>query len=380
MKKILMGAFILAMSGALAGADPNIKPLTDAEAFPLVLGTQTIGPAYHFTADASLLESAKAIAAMGSNTIKFSLSRGNYSQSVDHTPPAQIQTLRDLVEHDTTYRAVLAMPFAHTLLWVYPWQKSDDHGYQEIYDLTTYLLKTYHGTGRTFYLGNWEGDWELLRTDPNHLPSAAEIKEMIDRTNARQKAVDQAKRNIPHDGIEVYQYLEVNRVHDAMNGLPRLANLVLPYTPVDFVSYSAYDSLSGDTAVRLTQAMNYLQKQMPTKPGIDGRRVFIGEYGFPLKQFSPADQDADSRIVMKAALSWGCRFCLYWEMYNNELDFNSKDVGYSLIDSHDNKLPVYFTHKNYFDKVRRFVSDSLRATGHPPTTQAFIAAAPGFVD
>ena len=174
-----------------------------------------------------------------------------------------------------------------------------------MYDLTAWLLKIYAGTGRTFYLGNWEGDWELLHTNPDRVPTEAEVQGMIDRTNARQQAVDDAKRDTPHAGVEVYHYLEVNRVIDAMNGRPRMANSVLPHTPVDFVSYSAYDALADDGGATLRQAMDYLDRQLPTRPGIVGRRVFVGEYGFPLAKFSPAEQDARSRGVMKTALAWG---------------------------------------------------------------------------
>jgi hypothetical protein len=29
----------------------------------------------------------------------------------------------------------------------------------QVYSLTRYLLTTYNNSGRTFFLGNWEGDW-----------------------------------------------------------------------------------------------------------------------------------------------------------------------------------------------------------------------------
>ena len=69
---------------------------------------------------------------------------------------------------------------------------------------------------------------------------------MIAWVNNRQKAVDDAKRDTLHREVQVYYYVEVNRVVDAMQGKTRLTNDVLPKTDVDFVSYSSYDSLGGD--------------------------------------------------------------------------------------------------------------------------------------
>ena len=60
------------------------------------------------------------------------------------------------------------MPFAHVLLWAHPlhgirWHegfplRAQKLEYREMYDLVAHLLKTYSGSGRTFYLGYWEGD------------------------------------------------------------------------------------------------------------------------------------------------------------------------------------------------------------------------------
>ena len=62
---------------------------------------------------------------------------------------------------------------------------------------------------------------------------------MIDWINTRQRAVDDAKHEAAPEGVDVFYYLEVNRVADAMAGRPRVANLVLSHTPMDYVSYSS---------------------------------------------------------------------------------------------------------------------------------------------
>jgi len=117
---------------------------------------------------------------------------------------------------------------------------------QEIHDLANHLLRVYNGTGKSFYLGNWEGDWLLTHTDPNSAPTTEEVQSMIHWANTRQQAVDDARRDTPHANVHIYYYVEVNRVRDAMNGKVRVANKVLPRTNPDFVSYSSYDAQNGD--------------------------------------------------------------------------------------------------------------------------------------
>jgi len=65
---LIAGGFALA---AAVGAEAQTA--RTVEHFNYVLGTQTFGPSYHFTAAPSVVETAGAIAALGSNTIKFQL-------------------------------------------------------------------------------------------------------------------------------------------------------------------------------------------------------------------------------------------------------------------------------------------------------------------
>ena len=155
---------------------------------------------------------------------------------------------------DPSVRAVLDMPFSNYILWAYPKTSQGNQfrpenlptEYREMYDLTHTLLTTYDGTGKTFYLGNWEGDWHLLHLKRNYDPTPEEVQNMIAWVNNRQKAVDDAKRDTLHREVQVYCYMEVNRVVDAMQGKTRMTNAVLPKTDVDFVSYSSYNSSNGD--------------------------------------------------------------------------------------------------------------------------------------
>ena len=125
------------------------------------------------------------------------------------------------------------MPFKHYLLWEYPFANSDEwwgsgynatagaKDYREMYDLTCYLLTNYNNSGKTFYLGHWEGDGYLEVNEMDHqLPSLRHtFPDMIGWLNNRaQKAVDDAKAATAHTNVFVYNYAECNRVRDAMNG------------------------------------------------------------------------------------------------------------------------------------------------------------------
>jgi hypothetical protein len=378
-----VAAGLVALSSLLpANAGPTPRPLSPVDSFNYVLGTQAFGAAYHFTKESALVEQARAILAMGSNTIKFALG-ADKNEKADPAPT----NLTEVAERSPSIRAVLDMPFAHYLLWAYPmssdknrFQKASLAGeYREMYDLTRYLLRAYAGTSKTFYLGNWEGDWHLTHTNPKYDPTPDEVDNMTAWVNNRQRAVDDAKRDTPHDAVNVFYYLEVNRVIDAEQGKTRLTNAVLPKTNVDYVSYSSYDSLGGDIENGLKKSLDYIESQLPPKPSVPGKRVFIGEYGFKTTDHTPATQDAAARQVMRACLTWGCPFALYWEMYNNEVTPQGVQRGFWLIDDKGVKQPVYYTLQNFYAKARAYVADYERRTGHVPSRDAFGKATVGFL-
>ena len=83
----------------------------------------------------------------------------------------------------------------------------------QFYDLTRYLLKTYRGTGKTFVLQHWEGDWSVRGStsrkeedDPTDIPIAG----MIRWLEARQTGVERARKEMPDSDVKVYHACEVN--------------------------------------------------------------------------------------------------------------------------------------------------------------------------
>jgi hypothetical protein len=323
------------------------------------------------------VETARAILGMGSSTIKFSLE----PQGGGTNKP---RTLAETAQNDPAVKAVFEMPFARYVVWVSPLSAPGGGPFatarlgaerQELYDLGKYLLKTYSGSGKSFYLGNWEGDWLLTRMDANATPSAEEVQRMVDWATARQQAVDDARRDTAHTNVSLYYYVEVNRAWDAMDGKVRVANKVLPRVNPDYVSYSSYDSQGGDVESDYAEALDYLATQLPAKSSIPGKRVFIGEYGMPLMGNSAQAQADLARHVMRGGLRWGCPFVLYWEMYNNEVTPDGRQRGFWLIDDHGVKQPVYYLHQRFYEQARAYVAQFSARNGRVPSREEFGEAA-----
>lgn len=337
---------------------------TDAEVenYNYVLGTQTIGPKYKFSSEDALLETAKAIYNMGSKSLKISLSVSSYTGV-----SGSYSTLTSLVRDNSSFRNVIDMPFNNYFFWARSHANWAD-GYSEtertedsiqIYELTKYLLSRYNNTGKTFYLGHWEGDWYLLPNyDRNYVPSDERCANMAKWLRTRQNAIDKAKSEGGFTNVMVYGYVEVNQVVDAkFSAKKRVVNCVLPLTNVDFVSYSSYDAQWYDQ-VKYNTILDYIETNLPLKTGIVGKRVFIGELGNSLEKsgWDIYKHELDNRAFFKTAIAWGCPFVLYWEMYNNEFDTaNNRHKGFWLINDKNEKQPLYDMFTYFYDAAKKYV-------------------------
>lgn len=311
---------------------PAVPAMPDA--FPQVVGTQVFGPAYKFTKDEAVLEAAKGISAMGSRILKINAVSG---------------------QQLTPY---IAMPFTHYVLWyrsTNEWTKGftpelKRREYNAVYQFTKDLLTRHDATGKTFFLGHWEGDWYLLPDKDVKKDVSPELAAaMIEWLNVRQKAVDDARSEVPYSKCRVYTYTEVNRVRDAMkDGRKRLVNAVLPKANVDFVSYSAYDcQLLPVEEIRAT--LDYVNAQLPPKAGLPVKRVFIGECGLSWKACGGdgAKHDRSNREILAKFMTWKPAMTLFWQYYNNEV-VDGEQVGFWLVDHKNNKTPLHATMTELF--------------------------------
>ncbi len=380
------------LAGILSAATLS-NPAVDA--FNVRVGTETFSGLYKFTTNTLLVETAQAITNLGSDTIKFYMGANTAGQS-GIPLPANITNLLTLARDELSYHRVLDMPFRHFIAWIYPLSDPDapfqdgnytatEQGkdYREVYDLTHYLLTNYNNSGKTFYLGHWEGDGYLSVNNWSTNPSAAVVSAMITWENVRQKAVDDAKAATSFNNVAVYYYAEANRVRDAMKNGPtnniRMINAVIPYvTNLDYVSYSSYDAQNLSVADLYT-TLDYMENHLPTnKAGVvPGERMWVGEYGWGY--LSTDAQEPLSRTYIQRLLGWNSgghclQYILFWEMYNNQGPATGA-TNFCLIDPSGTKVASYYLHQRFLNQAKLLVAQFLESNGRLPTEVEFSSLA-----
>ncbi len=357
-----------------------------------IVGVTHVAGLYHLTDKDFLNEGADQILALGSRVIKVWFWAGQNGRVPEsYRYHSQWPKVTTLVEGARTpyFKDLFAKPFTTYILVVTSlgrdegyWregisdeQKKDEQ--RQFYDLTKYLLTEYKGTGKTFVLQHWEGDW-LVRGNykGDQEPAPAALANMIEWLNARQAGVDQARQEVERQfvsrarvaavppairgqdaldtdavkpapsevegmtatrqqGVHVYHAAEVNRVVQSMRtGFPSLTNKVLPHTHVDLVSYSAWDAAAEhyDDPQVLHDALDFIAANAPASADLGSqtqsfafggpvghRNVYVGEFGMPENVYSLDKVQTAIPNAVRTALDWGCPYIVYWELYCNEL-------------------------------------------------------------
>lgn len=258
-----------------------------------VFGASHVAGTYYLAHQDYLDEGTDQILATGTKVIKLYLEARPYPWNSDWPRAGSLVELA----RTPYFKSVLGKPFHTCILTAYAMGR-DEHYWtkgvsaeeaadetRQFYELTKFLLTTYRGTGKTFVLQHWEGDWALRRGAPkpfdqDFYPGPTAIKGMIDWLNARQAGIVQARAEIGGD-VHVYGATEANRLEDSMAGHPGVANSVLPYTTVDLASYSCYSML--DTKEHLAAAVDFLAAHLPATAafGRSAHSVYLGEFGYP---------------------------------------------------------------------------------------------------
>lgn len=348
-----------ALVGALILSAAAVPPAEAADARD-VLGVAHAAGRYNFTEADYLNEGADRVLELGSRVIKVFLIPGMvqtfYPFNSDWSPaPTDVV---DLAQRPY-FQTLFAKPFSTFILEVVPvtggpqfldglTKEEADAERDQMYRLAKYLLTAYANTGKTFILQNWEGD-HLLRfgLGPNAVPDATRLQGMIDWWNVRQDGVRQARQEVGEHDVEVLHAAEVNFVEDAMEGKVTATNDVLPFTDCDLYSYSSWDL--DFTPQRLVQALDYLASKAPDSHRFGGRNIYLGEYGMGKLHGAPEGQRYERiRQLMEAALGWGVRYAIYWEVFCNEPAHNyagrprNKDLeGFWLIRPDGQKAPLW---------------------------------------
>lgn len=327
-----------------AAACASLSAAAAAQDLSNVLGITHIDGKYYFGNEDYLDQGADQVLATGSKVLKLEMDSqtpGKYSWN--STWPA-VTSLTSLAQTQY-FRSVFSKPFSTYVITAYSigipgggdgteyWlngmtaaQKAAEQ--QSFYNLAKSLMTTYNGTGKTFLLENWEGDWALRdgagnTGSHNGTPSATNVQGMIDWFNAREAGIRQARAELgAASDVKVYGVAEVNRVADAMNPSftdATVTNNVLPYTSVDFASYSSYDTEESTT--QFSQAVSYIASHLPSS-AVNGRNthsVYVGEFGEPEGQKSASQVAATINNVLNTVRADGMPYAMYWEVYSNEL-------------------------------------------------------------
>lgn len=365
---------------------------TPLENYNFVLGVNSFPTKYQFGAESKLVEQAKQARALGSNIFKTTLSERilkDYGYKANDA-----SNIMDVMKLVPDYDKVFAMDFKYYFFWLHTatgikWKQGIDKEqekilYDEMFDFTSYILKKYDNSGKSFFIGNWEGDWLLHPNyNRNYVPSAAEIANMTKWFQIRQRAIADAKCKSKSKNVNVYYYIEVNLAVKGIEGKTCITRDILPYVDVDFVSYSSYESSKkkdyAANRASLTKVLNYIESQLIPKEGLPfKRRVFIGEYGgqaFDDKPETHLKQFDNIKDIMQISLEEDLPFALHWQMYNNEYEKDGTSKNMSLITEKGVKRPVYFLHQNYYSQLNDYLKKYKAENKVYPSQEDFKAEA-----
>lgn len=345
----------------------NQKAPSDPK-FNYVIGTQSIGVQYQFTNESKNIETSRIIKAMGSKILKVNL---NNMQSSD-------------------LETILTMDFDSYLFWYNGAEKwtdgmtevEQDRLYHEIFRLGEQLLTAASGRNpRDYYLGHWEGDWQLLQGfDGNKDAGPLETQGMIDWLNIRQKAVDDLRVKYQTSPSKIFHYTEVNRVMDALErGKLRMVNTVLPYVDVDYISYSAYD-IQQKPQAEVNRVLDYVASRLKPRPEINHKRILVTEMGFSadVMGYNQKEHERRNREFLLKFINWGSPMVLYWQIYNNEIK-NGKHRGFWLIDDQNKKWPLYETFRETLLQGADYVQQVYQESGSLPLDQEYQQWLVGFL-
>jgi hypothetical protein len=296
---------------------------------------------YGFTQDNFLIEGAQKINQLGSDSIFVYLTPWFRSQYPDRSANAwPAQDPANLIELAQTkpYDSVFNMSFKTIVLTTYtfanwdflpgmaqsPQRQSAEQN--EFYQLTKYLYSHFSGSGKTFILKNWEGDWVALGgqgSSTNANLAESTVQDMVAWLRARQAGVTQARNQAHDSSVRVLNGAEVNRVLDyAQLGLTRVINAVVPQVNADMVTYSSYDSTAigndpNSIEVAFNLALQTIEKLAPDPLGMGNRRILISEYGLYENQLA-GGTSWRAPAILSTASNAGIYGAFLWNLYDNE--------------------------------------------------------------
>nr|WP_294897534.1 hypothetical protein [uncultured Pedobacter sp.] len=368
--------------------DTTAEQAIDMTPFSEVFGVTTAGGQYALTDKPILIETAEAIYGMGTKCIKLWFEHAGKKYPYHSNWPANIENFTSLQLAQTDYfKQVFEMPFKvysleyndATVNWKDGFSEAErTKVYNNMYDVTKYLLNTYKNTGKTFIIQNWEGDGFIGIKDlsPAQIPIAE--KAMIDFINTRQAAVTQARKDAGTSGVIVVHALEFNFVPPTNTQNHYVIDDIVPYTKCDLYSYSSYSSRAIADLGGIVPRLARIKSKLPKSDIYGTHNLMIGEFGYeergpfpydkPITEASGNTQRYSISEQLKYLLDYGVCYIFYWQIYcNGEVDdsginflstephdgimLTAKNLkGYWLIRPDGSKPPVYDYLKDLLQK------------------------------
>lgn len=337
------------------------------------------------------LDCAKLAYQRGASVFKIGLGPTDYGTTdatLQTTVDPDINSLTELARDNPVAKAILDIPFPDMVLWAYTLGVGDwrfnlptTQGYQdtvrnEWYAFTVYLRNTYKGSGRRFFLGDWEGDWQLAgigSTNPDTNITDQDIAGYAAWTKARQDGIDQGKVATPDSDVEVWNYCETNKLSWGVDGNRGVINSILPaLTKVDYVSISA-NEFRTMTESEIHQALNLVESKLPEQGGPQsGPRMFISEYNINRDTLSDADHAQLYKDLWSKLFEWdgsGLEFILHWKYAWQSLDGTGDREDSSQVDGAGALTHIGKLHCDFQEKMRTWQRTFYRGTGRSPTWQ-----------
>ena len=190
----------------------------------------------------------------------------------------------------------------------------------QMYRLAKYLLTTYAGhAARPSSCRTGRGTTSCYQgLAAGAQPDPVRVQGMIDWWNARQAGVDQARQEVGAHDVEVLHAAEVNFLQrgDGRQGDgDQQRHPVHPLRPLLLLELGHRLHPAGSSPA----ALDYLKSKAPDSARFGRDDVYLGEFGVAKDGDRPSGQRFERiRELMEAALGWGVRYAVYWQVYCNE--------------------------------------------------------------
>lgn len=188
---------------------------------------------------------------------------------------------------------------------------------RQFHDLTLFLSQTF--PTKTFVLQHWEGDWSARGNyNATAPPSDAAVHAMRQWLGARQAGVSAARKELGGKAT-VLCASEVNLVFTSMTkGFPNIIDSVIPYVPLDLISYSSYDTMCTSAFLPALRYIAAHHNRTEASPPVG---VYVGEFGEQARLKPPnIVEDCVRNVITDALGAFGAPYVLYWEVYGNQVD------------------------------------------------------------